>query len=105
MQSAADKFLGSLEVLTPDQIRIQLNETKEKLQDTESILLVLHEALENSKQLPEGGEKDVLVKELQNNINRQKLLLERESAKLSVKEKYMKDVMKVDRNGGNSTGP
>ncbi|KAA1106310.1 hypothetical protein PGT21_032993 [Puccinia graminis f. sp. tritici] len=104
MQSAADQFLDSLEVPPPDQILIQLNESKEKLRDTESILKVLQEAMETTKQLPEGGDKEVLIKELQSNINRQKLLLERESVKLSVKEEYMKNVMKMGGNVGNSAG-
>ncbi|KAI9602110.1 hypothetical protein KEM48_000137 [Puccinia striiformis f. sp. tritici PST-130] len=73
---------------------IQLNDTKEKLRDTESILEILREALETMRGLPDGRDKELLVRELQSNINRHELLFERESVKLSVKEKYLKNVLK-----------
>ncbi|KAI9600890.1 hypothetical protein H4Q26_000684 [Puccinia striiformis f. sp. tritici PST-130] len=94
MQSAADQFLASLDVPNPDKIMIQLNDTKEKLRDTESILEILREALETMRGLPDGRDKELLVRELQSNINRHELLFERESVKLSVKEKYLKNVLK-----------
>ncbi|KAH9467083.1 hypothetical protein MJO28_000337 [Puccinia striiformis f. sp. tritici] len=98
MQSAADQFLASLDVPNPDKIMIQLNDTKEKLRDTESILEILREALETMRGLPDGRDKELLVRELQSNINRHELLFERESVKLSVKEKYLKNVLKREVN-------
>lgn len=96
MQSPADQFLQSIQVPTSDKIMTQINEAREKLQDTRAIVEVLQGALETVKQLPEGVDRRVLIRELESNINRHKLLIQRESTKLSVKEKYLKNVMKID---------
>lgn len=88
MQSVAENFLDSLDMPNPDSARVHLNEAKHKLQDSKSVLERLQEALETAKSLPAGQGRDLLSKELQSNINRHKLLIERESIKLSVKEKY-----------------
>ncbi|PLW27988.1 hypothetical protein PCANC_21203 [Puccinia coronata f. sp. avenae] len=100
MQSAADQYLNSLEVPNSDEIINQLNTAKETLRDTQSILSILRDALETTKQLPEGGDRTILMRELESNINRHELIIERESVKLSVKEKYLKNVMKREIHDG-----
>jgi len=103
MQSPADQFLPSIQVPTSDKITMQLNDAREKLQDTGAILEVLQEALETVKQLPEGADRKMLIRELESNINRHKLLIERESVKLSVKEKYLKNILNIDTPQGDTT--
>ncbi|CAH7668925.1 hypothetical protein BY996DRAFT_7395616 [Phakopsora pachyrhizi] len=92
--ATVENFVNSLNLPnTRERAVIQLNQAKEKYQNSKAILTLLEQALDIVKKSIEDSEdRQVLLNELAFNIHRHKFLVKKDETRMLIRQKDLEDI-------------